>query len=249
MVPASDATARIIADNWRRVQDEVVSACGAASRAASEVRIVGVSKYVPPELAWQLASSGCGILGENRPQSLWDKFEYFSQTMSGNPAGRLAGPTQWHLIGHWQRNKVRRTLPMLAALHSLDSLKLAQAVSEEAQSQNLQLPVLVEVNISGDASKTGLSAEALKAFFDRAVGLSGLQICGLMAMSSLTAEPLAARREFEAVRQLRDKFQENYQGQVQLDELSMGMSGDFAEAIAAGATLVRIGTRLWRGIL
>ncbi|MCA9132150.1 MAG: YggS family pyridoxal phosphate-dependent enzyme [Planctomycetales bacterium] len=213
----------------------------AASRDPAEVCIVGVTKYVGPELALQLAQAGCRILGENRPQSLWSKHEYFQ--------AHAAEDTQWHMIGHLQRNKLRRTLPLLDCLHSLDSLRLAEAISHEATAVARVLPVLVEVNFTQDSSKTGLPPSALPAFVEQVRQLPGLRIEGLMAMASQDGSEAQTRREFEQVRQARDELQQAYSGELTLSQLSMGMSGDFRQAVAAGATLVRIGSSLWEGVL
>lgn len=258
MLEASNRTAEILRDNWRRVAGEIAGACHDAGREADQVQIVGVSKYVGPELAWQLAQAGCEVLAENRPQLLWDKTEYFAQQTAGSVkplasnthrSPEAAALPQWHLIGHLQRNKLRRTLPLISLLHSLDSPRLAEAISVDGESHNTKHRVLLEVNVTQDVSKTGMPIEQLRALLDRTGELSGLAIHGLMAMSSLQAVPDSARREFEQVRELRDQLQREYAGHVDLAELSMGMSGDFREAIAAGATLVRIGTKLWQGIL
>lgn len=247
---ANEATAKIMQANWQRVQEQVAEACIKVAREPSEVRIVGVSKYVGPELAAQLIDAGCRDLGENRPQHLWELHDY-SAARNVNKAA-LAEVT-WHMIGHLQRNKLRRTLPMIGCLHSLDSLKLATAVSAEAVLIGKRLPVLIEVNITNDREKTGLSPEQLPSLLEQLDCLPLLQVQGLMAMSSLGADANQARREFEQVRDLRDRLQtlvgQLRLGQLSMGQLSMGMSGDFAEAIAAGATIVRIGTHLWEGIL
>ena len=234
-----------IGDNWRRVTEQVAEACHAVGREPSEVRIVGVTKYVGPELAWELAQAGCRWLGENRPQSLWAKFEHCAAIAT---AEGTESP-EWHLIGHLQRNKLRRTLPMIGCLHSLDSLRLAQAISQEMAEQPRPLAVLVEVNPTGDASKTGLAPEDLPRLVEELVALPGIRLRGLMAMSSLGGSLDTARREFESVRALRDRLQAGLADRADLGELSMGMSGDFIPAIAAGATLVRIGSSLWDGVL
>jgi len=242
MQAASDLTARLLRDNWLKVTDQVAEACLAAGRQPHNVRVVGVSKYVGPELAWQLAQAGCSLFGENRPQSLWDKVAYFASQP------HLVTPIQWHLIGHLQRNKIKRTLPMISLLHSLDSLRLAQAISQEATLLERILPVLLEVNVTQDASKTGMTVSQLEELLDHHEHLPGIKICGLMAMSSLAVDAQTAQREFEQVRELRDQLQSSYGQGLALNELSMGMSGDFRAAIAAGATLVRIGSNLWQSL-
>jgi pyridoxal phosphate enzyme (YggS family) len=241
MLDASDTTAHLIRDNWQRVQAEVAEACLAADRRPDEVRIVGVSKYVGASLAMQLVAAGCQLLGENRPQALWEKFQSFLPESQLNP--------EWHFIGHMQRNKLRRSLPMMTLLHSLDSLRLAETVSQEALAIDTVLPVLVEVNVTRDTAKTGLPASELRPFLEHVHGLPGLEVRGLMAMASLDSRPEDARREFDCVRELRDDMQRELGDRFDLGQLSMGMSGDFPQAIAAGATLVRIGTKLWEGVL
>lgn len=240
----SAESAAIIVRNWQRVHEDVAEACRASGRSPTAVQIVGVTKYVDWEFARQLFNAGCTQLGENRPQSLWAKLEQWQTSEASSEQS-----PQWHFIGHLQRNKVRRTLPTIVRLHSLDSRRLATAISQEAVATGRILPTLVEVNVTLDNAKTGVPAAELEDLLARTADLPGLRIDGLMAMSSLGAQPDAARREFAKVRQLRDAMQQRFSGQLQLSELSMGMSGDFAEAIAEGATLVRIGTSLWEGIL
>lgn len=248
MQPASDHTAAIIRQNWQRVRAEVDQACHAAGRTTEQVQIVGVSKYVAPEYAWQLVQAGCHILAENRPQALWEKTDYFAhQSEVDIPPAQQA--LQWHLIGHLQRNKLKRTVPLIDLLHSLDSQRLAQAINAEAERQGLRCRVLLEVNVTQDTNKTGMSIAQVRRLLALTDQLPAVEFCGLMAMSSLDANPQHARREFEGVRELRDQLQDEFVGQVKLTELSMGMSGDFREAIAAGATLVRIGSNLWQGLL
>ncbi|QDV22742.1 YggS family pyridoxal phosphate-dependent enzyme [Aureliella helgolandensis] len=237
-----DATAQtqeVIRQNWLRVQEQVAEACEASGRNRSEVTIVGVSKYVPPEFAYQLTQAGCDQLGENRPQSLWDKYQFCEERHTA---------VEWHMIGHLQRNKIRRTLPMLRCIHSLDSLRLAQALSEAAVAQGSVLTAFLEVNVSEDQSKTGLPRSQLVELLEHADSLPGLQLSGLMAMSTHGASATQTRREFAAVRELRDTLNATAPSTISLTELSMGMSGDFADAIAEGATLVRIGSSLWEGI-
>lgn len=281
MQEASEATAAIVKENWLRVTDDVASACQAASRPPDSVRIVGVSKYVGPELTAQLVSAGCRTLGENRPQSIWQKQEWFDNRRIPDGSGAQSDSEsldfQWHMIGHFQRNKVRRTLPMVGCLHSLDSLRLAQTIQDELQKsqghgatpQSVEvqqaiaskspaeprselagvprLATLVEVNITEDATKTGLPASELFGLLEQAASFECLAIQGLMAMSTHFAGGEQARREFAQVRALFEQACQRFPS-LGLTELSMGMSGDYREAIAEGATMVRIGSSLWEGI-
>lgn len=243
----SEFTAGLLRDNWLRVTAQVAQSCQAAGREPQSVRIVAASKYVEAELAWQLAEAGCQLFGENRPQALWDKVGYFAER-SRLSSGDKRPAVEWHLIGHLQRNKIQRSLPMLTLLHSLDSYRLAQAVSQAALAMERRMPVLLELNVTADATKTGMSPAQVEELLANIDGLPGLEVRGLMAMSSLEADALRARQEFEQVRAWRDQWQSALGTKIQLDELSMGMSGDFDAAIAAGSTLVRIGSSLWQGL-
>ncbi len=222
--------------NWQRVRDEVDEAADQCGRAPESITIVGVSKYVDVDLTKGLYQAGCVHLAESRPQNLWSKAAAFGELPSVN----------WHLIGHLQRNKIRRTLPIQPLVHSVDSQRLLKALSDEARTQSVTVRTLLEVNISGDQAKTGLSEEELRrVLLD--LPLEQLEVRGLMAMAGWGTDPDDARRQFDQVRQLRDDLERQFG--IQLPELSMGMSGDFAQAIAAGATMVRIGSRLFDGII
>lgn len=234
----SDQT-QIVQDNWNRVLEEVRSACEENGRSAHDVLIVGVSKYVPPETALLLAQAGCRILGENRPQHLWEV---------ADEAQRQGADVEIHMIGHLQRNKVARTLPQITCLHSLDSLRLAKAVSEAACQAERTLECLLEVNVTQDAQKTGATADDAGNLAEQILALPGIKLTGLMGMTTLGASVEVARGEFEKIRNLRDQLQQQLGTDVTLGNLSMGMSGDFREAIAEGSTMVRIGSSLWEGI-
>lgn len=240
MLVASPESAKRIAENWHRVNAEVAEAAESAGRSPSEILIVGVTKYVDVDLTAQLFDAGCTALGENRPQNLWGKADQFARDR------RAAA---WHLIGHLQRNKIRRTLPHIGWLHSLDSLRLATALDAEATEAGVQLKVLLEVNVTQDTSKTGLPTSDLMQVAEQVVALPNLHLRGLMAMCSLESDAEVARREFAEVRELRDQLQTRFGPQVNLDQLSMGMSGDFREAIAEGSTMLRIGSSLFAGVM
>lgn len=241
---ATPETARIVADNWKRVCEAVVEACAQAGRSASEVTVVGVSKYVGPELTQQLIQAGCGVLGENRPQQIWDKDQWLREHASGSSF-------EWHMIGHLQRNKARRTIPLLGSLHSLDSLRLAKAVNDAAansEQSEPRLDVLLEVNVSAEEAKTGAGREEILEIASALVDLPHLRLRGLMAMSALNADAEQARRQFSQVREYRDQLAGQFPD-LDWSQLSMGMSGDFEQAILEGSTFVRIGSSLWTGVV
>lgn len=228
-----------LAANLQRVRARIAAAAARAGRAAGDVRLVAVTKYVEPEVARALVELGQCDLGESRPQELWRKAE------------ALADLPQvcWHFIGHLQRNKLARTLPHVALLHSADSLRLLQAVDEFGRQHGRRIAALVEVNISGDASKHGFAPDDLLPLRDEIAQLTHVDVRGLMGMSSLDGSMDDARREFSALRQLRDRLRGQWPENLSWNELSMGMSDDLEAAIEAGATLVRVGSALFEGCL
>lgn len=241
----NDVSARI-AENLARVRGQIADAARRSGRSADDVTLLAVTKYVSSDVVRPLVDAGCRDLGESRPQLLWDK------------AAQLADlPIRWHLIGHFQRNKVRRTLPLVAMIHSVDSPRLLAAIDEEMQSQgtamqlphqHLPLPVLLEVHISSDTAKHGFEPAEIEPFLAKAAEYRHVSVRGLMGMASLDGGFDAARREFAALRNLRDCLQPNCPDGVALNELSMGMSGDFEVAIEEGATIVRVGSALFEGV-
>ena len=229
--------ARRIAENLARVRERVAAAARRSGRTAEAVRLVAVTKYVSAEVAAAVVEAGCRDLGESRPQELWAK------------ASALASPAiRWHMIGHLQRNKIRRTLALVHLVQSVDSLRILEALEEEAAAQQLTVPALFEVNISGDASKTGLPPEELERVLERAATLQHVSLRGLMGMASLEGDDDAARSDFSNLRELRDRLAPRVSANVSLDELSMGMSGDFEIAIEEGATIIRLGSILFEGV-
>jgi pyridoxal phosphate enzyme (YggS family) len=231
----SDVRERI-AENVGQVRERIAAAAARAGRRPDDVTLVAVSKYVGVDEAQALVGAGCRDLGESRPQELWRKAEALG-----------ANAIRWHLIGHLQRNKVARTLPLVSLLHSGDSLRLLAAVDAENAAQGRVTPALLEINVSGDATKHGFHPDEVEPLGETLAALNGVQIRGLMAMAGLEGSPDDARREFAQLRELRDRLQTAWEDRFRLAELSMGMSGDFEIAIEEGATLVRVGSLLFEG--
>lgn len=226
-----------LAANLAEVRERIAEAAIASGRRAEAVRLIAVTKYVGPELAAALVAAGCHDLGEARPQDLWTK------------AAALPGsPIRWHLIGHLQRNKIRRTLPLVELIHSVDSLRLLAAIDEEHAAGSQPTRILLEVNISGEAAKHGLKPEELPDALEAASRLEHVHVEGLMGMAGLEGGLAAAERDFSLLRSLRDRSAGNCPSNVRLDELSMGMSGDYEIAIRHGATMVRVGSALFEGL-
>jgi pyridoxal phosphate enzyme (YggS family) len=206
--------------NLDAIEQRIDGACARSARKREEVTLVAVTKAVPAEVAAMLPQVGIFDLGENRPQELWRK------------AALLPSEIRWHLIGHLQRNKIERTLPLAHCIHSVDSVRLLNALEE----QQRPVSVLLEVNASGEGAKQGFDPAALPQLKPIIDGLQHVQVLGLMTMAALQKAE-ACRPTFALLRKLRD--------QLGLAHLSMGMSNDFEVAIEEGATLIRVGTALW----
>jgi pyridoxal phosphate enzyme (YggS family) len=224
-------------ENLRRVRGRIEAAARRSGREPEDVTLVAVTKYVGPETAHALCAAGCCELGESRPQELWRKAEALADL-----------PIRWHLVGHLQRNKVRRTLPLVRLIHSLDSLRLARALDDEARLVDLRVPVLLEINVGGETAKTGLHPDTVEPLLADLAGLRRLEVRGLMTLAALGGGLAEARRDFAALRALRDRLLPRCPQGIALKELSMGMSGDFEAAIEEGATIVRVGSALFEGI-
>jgi pyridoxal phosphate enzyme (YggS family) len=234
-----------IADNLQRVRERIAAAAESVGRRADEITLVGVTKYVSARDAAELAAAGCCDLGESRPQELWNKVEAFQRAGASSPPS--ATPIRWHLVGHLQRNKVRRTLPLVSLIHSVDSERLLVAINETQSAINAASPinVLLEVNTSGESAKHGLAIDEVEPLLVAAPQYPHVAIRGLMTMAALDGDVVVAARNFATLRELRNRLKLRSPTCVQLDELSMGMSGDFEIAIREEATIVRIGSLLW----
>jgi hypothetical protein len=236
-----------IKKNLAIIRDRIAESESKAGRNPGSVRLIGVTKYVDLAATRELAASGCLDLAESRPQQLWSKGESLSDL-----------PVRWHLIGHLQRNKAKKTLEFASVLHSIDSERLLKQIVTDAcdlaakstlDSQppaHFPVDLLIEVNATNDSSKTGISLENGRELIRIASDLPAdgpVRISGLMGMSSLNASSDQIRREFELIRTTRDAWESEFG--MPLPELSMGMSDDFEIAIEQGATMVRIGSKLF----
>jgi len=217
------------------VEDLVIAACGRAGRVRSDVTIVAVTKTLSLEETRLVPEAGLILLGENRPQDLWKK------------AAAMPEAT-WHFIGHLQRNKIDKTLPVASLLHSVDSIRLLKALDEEAGKLQRPAPVLLEVNASGEETKQGFAPAGVLDLASQLNSFRNVQIRGLMTMAAPLSNPEECRPTFATLRKLRDQLRERLAPAHCCGELSMGMSSDFAIAIEEGATLIRLGTIYFQGL-
>ena len=227
----------ILNRNLEKITTKIAQAADRAGRDADSIRLVAVTKYVDAEIIRALFGAGCRDFGESRPQVLWEKAEQL-QDLKIN----------WHLVGHLQRNKVKRTLDKVDLIHSVDSLRLLETINEESKSKNLRTNVLLEVNISGDEAKHGFKPDEIGSYFKQISTFENILVKGLMSMASLQGGTEQARKDFRAMRDLHLQLKENLPPGIELNELSMGMSRDFEVAIEHGATMVRVGSALFEGL-
>ncbi len=216
------------------MKNRIEEAALKSGRAPESVRLVAVTKTVPVEKIRQAKEAGAVIFGENRVQEALEKIDRL-----GNDG------IHWHFIGHLQKNKVKHVVGRFDLIHSVDSVDLARMIHTKSVEQGRVTPVLIQVNISGEASKSGVAPEALEALLQAASELKGIRVEGLMTIPPFDPDPEKSRSFFSALRQLRDKIAKSGIEGISLDELSMGMSHDFTVAIEEGATLVRVGTAIF----
>ena len=220
-----------LAANWALIRRRVDDACREAGRDPASVDILPVSKTFGPDLVRAAVGLGLRRFGENRVQEIREKSEALADCA-----------IDWVVIGHLQTNKVRDVARLAAEVQSLDRLELADALDRRLQQEGRAIDVLVQVKTSSEAAKSGLPPEQLGVFLGALRNHHSLRVRGLMTMATHTGEPAEVRRCFDLLRELRDRSME--QGH-DLSRLSMGMSGDFPLAVAAGATEVRIGTAIF----
>jgi PLP dependent protein len=215
-----------------QVRVRIRAAAEACGRAASDVKLVAVSKTHPAAKIREAYAAGQRDFGENYVQELLKKAEEL----------RDLTELRWHLIGHLQRNKARHVVGLVAMLHTVDTPELALELAKRtAGFSDRRLEVLVEVRIAGEQQKHGVDPAELGSLLDAIDALPALSLRGLMCVPPLTEDAAAARQHFDALRQLRDQ----HGGVTRLPELSMGMTQDLEHAVAAGATLVRVGTAIF----
>lgn len=216
------------------ITKRIHEAATAAGRDTSSVRLVAVSKTMPAERVQEAVANGITILGENYIQEARNKIEILRDL-----------PVSWHFIGHLQSNKAKYAIPLFDLIHSVDSLKLARELDKQARKHDKVQDVLIQVNTGKEASKSGVYEEEALALVREAGQMDNLAVKGLMTLPPFFNAPEKVRPFFQSLRELRDKIRAESLPGISMDELSMGMTGDFEAAIQEGATFVRIGTAIF----
>ncbi len=221
-----------IADNVSAVRARIEDACDRAFRDPGDVRLVAVTKTVGVTRIAEAVRAGIDCIGENRIQEAAEKF-------GGLP------PIEKHLVGHLQTNKVKKALELFDVIQSVDSVRLAREISLASAADGRRVPVLVEVNTSGEDSKYGLGPGETVAAIEEMADLDGIEVTGLMTIGAFLPDPEDVRPCFRALRAIRDEIEDLVIPDVRMEHLSMGMTNDFEVAIEEGATIVRVGRAIF----
>ena len=222
-----------IKENLAEVEAKICAACERAGRKREEVTLIAVSKTKPVEMLEACMENGITVFGENKVQELCGKYEVLPKDL------------HWHMIGHLQRNKVKYLTDKVDLIHSVDSLRLAEAISEDAVKKGVNVNILIEVNVAEEDSKFGLKTEETEKLVREIASLPNVSIQGLMTIAPYTAGPEENRPIFRTLKQLSVDIDSKNIDNVSMNVLSMGMTGDYEVAIEEGATFVRVGTGIF----
>ena len=223
----------MLKENLKTVEEHVQEACKRAGRSREEVTLIAVSKTKPVEMLQEIYGEGVRDFGENKVQELCDKIE------------QLPSDIRWHMIGHLQRNKVKYIVGKVALIHSVDTYRLAEEINIQAKKRGIIVPILVEVNIAGEKTKFGTTAEDAMLLVEEISKLENVRIKGLMTIAPFVENPEDNRLYFRKIKQLSVDITNKNIDNVSMEILSMGMTGDYEVAIEEGATMVRVGTGIF----
>ena len=223
----------MLKDNLRIVQENIIKACEKSGRNPKEICLIAVSKTKPKDMLMEIYDCNIRQFGENYVQEMVDKVD------------SLPDDIVWHMIGHLQRNKVKYVVGRAAMIHSVDSLRLAEAISQEALKKGIVADVLIEVNVALEENKFGLKTEEVEAFVKEIAVLNGIRVRGLMTSAPYVADPEDNRIYFRQLKQLCVDINAKNIDNIYMDVLSMGMTNDYMVAIEEGATHIRVGTAIF----
>ena len=222
-----------IKQNLAEVEKNICNACKRAGRDRNEVTLIAVSKTKPVEMLEACMENGITVFGENKVQELCGKYEVLPKDL------------HWHLIGHLQRNKVKYITDKVDLIHSVDSLRLAEAISEDAVKKGINIDVLIEVNVAQEDTKFGVRTEDTENLIRQIALLPNIFVKGLMTIAPYTEVPEENRPIFRTLKQLSVDIDSKNIDNVSMNILSMGMTGDYEVAVEEGATMVRVGTGIF----
>ena len=223
----------MLADKLNLVKKNIEEACRTSGRSPEEVTLIAVSKTKPVEMLREAYDAGARVFGENKVQEIMDKYP------------QLPSDIRWHMIGHLQRNKVKYSVDKVALIHSVDSLRLAETIENEAAKHNVTVPVLIEVNVAQEESKFGLKTEEVLSLVESIAALPHINIKGLMTIAPYVEDPEENRGIFRELKKLSVDIAAKNINNVSMSVLSMGMTGDYQVAVQEGATMVRVGTGIF----
>ena len=223
----------MVKENLKDVEARVAAACERAGRRRDEVTLIAVSKTKPVSDIYEVMETGIKDYGENKVQEMCDKMEVIQQ------------PLNWHMIGHLQRNKVKYIAGKVELIHSVDSIRLAKQISDEAQKQSIEIPVLLEVNVAREESKFGFFTEETEEACREISKMPGIRVKGLMTSAPFVENAEDNRKYFKKLYELAVDIQSKNIDNISMRELSMGMTGDYVVAVEEGATIVRVGTGIF----
>ncbi|USG67575.1 YggS family pyridoxal phosphate-dependent enzyme [Brevibacillus ruminantium] len=223
---------QLLKERLERIEKRIEAACIRSGRNRNDVKIIAVTKYVDGDTIGDLLEIGVKNIGENRVQDALPKHERWGQRGI------------WHFIGHLQTNKVKEVIGRFTYVHSLDRLSLAEEINKRGQALNIVVPCFLQVNISGEETKFGLSPNDVLAFLRETSNMKHIRIAGLMTMAPHVEDPEEARPVFKGLREWMERINEEQFPHAEITELSMGMSNDFEVAIEEGATYIRLGSVL-----
>ena len=223
----------MVTENLKDVEAKIQAACDRAGRDRSEVTLIAVSKRKPIEMIKEAIDCGINVFGENKVQELVSKYEELDKGL------------EWHLIGHLQRNKVKMLPGRVKRIHSVDSIRLAEEIDKQFSNAGLIADILVEVNVAGEDSKFGIALDEVEEFLRKISQYSSIKVHGLMTIAPYVDDPEQNRTIFCDLRKKMVDINSKNIDNIYMDELSMGMTGDYEVAIEEGATYVRVGTGIF----
>ena len=221
-----------VTENLKIVENKISAAAEKSGRKRSDVLLVAVTKTHPPEMINEAIKAGVTDIGENKPQEIRDKYDDVLKV-------------NWHMIGHLQTNKVKYVVGKCVLIHSVDSVKLAEEIDRQAQKMGIVQDILIEVNISGEETKSGINPEKIYEMLDIIKDFQNIRVRGLMTIAPKTDNSITSKLHFDNIHKLFVDIRQKKYDNISMDYLSMGMSGDYEQAIECGANIVRVGSAIF----